>query len=46
MSKPTICVDFDGCLHAYTSGWQGAEVVSDPPVPGAIDWLFLESRRD
>jgi len=37
--RPTICVDFDGVIHAYTSGWQGADVVADPPVPGAFDWL-------
>lgn len=39
MFKKTILVDFDGTLHAYTTGWQGAAIVSDPPVPGAIDWL-------
>jgi hypothetical protein len=37
--KKTICVDFDGVLNSYTSGWQGADVVSDPPVDGAIEWL-------
>jgi len=35
----TILVDFDGVLHSYTSGWKGAEVASDPPTPGAIEWL-------
>lgn len=35
----TICIDFDGVLHSYTSGWQGEDVASDPPVPGAIEWL-------
>ena len=35
----TLCVDFDGVLHSYTSGWQGFGVVDDPPVPGAIEWL-------
>lgn len=35
----TICIDFDGVLHSYTSGWQGEAVASDPPVPGAIEWL-------
>lgn len=35
----TICIDFDGVLHSYTSGWQGESVASDPPVPGAIVWL-------
>ena len=34
-----LCVDFDGVLHSYTSGWQGADVVADDPVPGAIPWL-------
>jgi hypothetical protein len=26
-------------LHSYTSGWKGAAVVPDPPVPGAIAFL-------
>jgi len=34
-----VLVDFDGVLHSYTSGWQGADVVSDPPVLEAIEWL-------
>ena len=38
-SKLTIAVDFDGVIHSYTSGWKGAEIISDPPVDGAIDWL-------
>ena len=37
--KKTLCVDFDGVLHSYTSGWQGPGVVADGPVPGAIEWL-------
>lgn len=39
MSRPTISVDFDGVLHAYTSGWKGASVIPDGPVSGAIEWL-------
>lgn len=39
MRKPILCVDFDGVIHSYSSGWKGADVVSDPPVAGAIRWL-------
>jgi len=37
--KKNLCLDFDGVLHAYTSGWHGADVVSDMPVPGAKEFL-------
>jgi hypothetical protein len=39
MSKPILALDFDGVLHSYTSGWKGADVIPDPPVPGAIAFL-------
>ena len=35
----TLCLDFDGVIHSYTSGWKGANVVSDPPVPGAFGFI-------
>ena len=37
--KWTIAADCDGVLHSYVSGWQGADSLPDPPVPGAIEWL-------
>jgi hypothetical protein len=37
--KPTIIVDFDGVLHSYASGWKGADVIPDPPVDGAMEFL-------
>ena len=37
--NPIVLVDFDGVIHSYTSGWKGADVIPDPPVPGAIDFL-------
>ena len=45
MTKPTLCVDFDGVIHSYTSGWQGADVVLDPPVPGALEFLRTASEH-
>lgn len=37
--KKIICVDFDGVIHSYTSGWKGIDVIPDKPVEGAIKWL-------
>lgn len=34
-----ICVDFDGVLHRFDSGWQGADQIPDLPVDGAIEGL-------
>jgi hypothetical protein len=43
--RRTLAIDFDGVIHAYTSGWRGATVISDPPVEGAIDWLLQAAER-
>lgn len=37
---PRICLDFDGVVHSYESGWAGdACTIPDPPVPGAFDFI-------
>ena len=36
-SRRTICLDFDGVIHSYRSGWCGAEVIPDPPIHGTQD---------
>lgn len=34
-----LCIDFDGVIHSYKSGWKGADQIPDEPVDGAIVWL-------
>src|SRR5579872_5909444 len=37
--KPILCLDFDGVCHSYTSGWKGADVIPDDPVPGVFEFI-------
>lgn len=39
MRKPILCLDFDGVIHSYRSGWKGAAIIPDPPVPGFVSFL-------
>jgi hypothetical protein len=45
IEKLRICVDFDGVIHSYKSGWKGADVIPDEPVEGAFEALttYLET---
>ena len=39
MSNLILCLDFDGTIHSYESGWQGAEVISDSPIKGSFEFI-------
>lgn len=39
MRKPILCLDFDGVVHSYTSGWKGARNIPDDPTPGALEFM-------
>jgi hypothetical protein len=43
--RPTLCLDFDGVLHSYTSGWLGADEIPDAPVPGALEFCQSAVER-
>lgn len=40
-----LCLDFDGVLHSYTSGWKGPRTIPDPPVPGALEFIVAAQER-
>ena len=41
----TIAVDWDGVIHQYSTPWVAPHVIPDPPVPGALEWLFAMIQR-
>lgn len=45
MRKPILCLDFDGVIHSYTSGWKGADVIPDQPVDGALGFMLNALRQ-
>lgn len=45
MSKPILCLDFDGVVHACRSGWRGPTTILDDPVPGALEFIRRATER-
>ena len=39
--KKTVCLDFDGVVNSYVSGWKGPLALPDPIVPGAIQFMLM-----
>lgn len=37
--RPILCLDFDGVLNSYRKGFQGAAIIDDDPVPGAVEFV-------
>lgn len=42
----SVCLDFDGVIHSYTSPWTSPEEIPDPPMPGAFEFIYRLINSD
>ena len=38
--KPHIVIDFDNTIAGYEGGWQGIDIIPEPPIPGALQFII------
>ena len=45
VTRPIICLDFDGVCHKHMQEWVNIATVADGPTDGLGDWIAGASRR-
>ncbi|MGI9470306.1 MAG: TOTE conflict system archaeo-eukaryotic primase domain-containing protein [Rubripirellula sp.] len=43
--RKTVCLDFDGVIHSYRSGWKGEDTIPDPPIHGVREAIQHLRKR-